>query len=350
MVPMKRQCFHIFSLVLLIYGVYWVFSNWPPFKADESKVTRAMSICDMNSLDLASVIWSHRGTYPGTVDASPHAISKLLEGGIYNFDVDVTLKKNPASVSAEFIVAHPSSITSQSNLDDYQSVSALLDQVYDVSKDYFSIRSSLRVLPFVTLEPKFQDSRELINLLNIVGSTRLGQIGHAAIIVRNVKELDIVKAFYKSRYVYATEPGLASAVAIAYRSHRNTSEDFVWNLCQYQHSKSYSIPRLCNLNTGSVPMLRQINMPDIKLLSSTTKRDCSGVASHGVNARIERSFETAGDPIVAWIIDTEDELWRALDSGADAVISNNPLKLKSALIQRHAEMCKGNIIKASKGD
>jgi glycerophosphoryl diester phosphodiesterase len=342
----RQQHFCLLILLFVIYGVYSAITLWPQAKSPpENRTVERLNanekseLCGLNVRDLASVVWSHRGTFAGSVDGSDSAVAQLLDGGIFNFDVDVSLWGKVASNATSFIVAHPSAITSQSDISQFQTVSALLAQVYEATKGYVSPSASRHVTPFITLEPKFQDTQELLRLLELVSNTKLGRIGHVAIITRNSQELDIVKSYYRVKYAHATSPAYDSAVAVAYRSRRTHPDDFLWNLCEEQTSQKKSLPRFCNLQAISVPLLRQINMPDIKLVTSSAKVGCDGVQQSPSQRTLERSYETSGDPVVAWVIDTEEEMWRALDMGADAVISNHPIKLKTALYERYANKC-----------
>jgi glycerophosphoryl diester phosphodiesterase len=43
--------------------------------------------------------------------------------------------------------------------------------------------------------------------------------------------------------------------------------------------------------------------------------------------------------VVAWVVDSEADLWRALARGVDAVISNRPLALLEALRRTWTENC-----------
>ena len=319
-------------------------------------------ICAMSFDHLPFVVWSHRAYVAGHVDGSATATALLLEAGIFNFDVDVSIAAPVKGTPSQFIIAHPMALTSTLNSDQLQSVSSFLDQVYVAAAHTMSTPSSLstHVIPFVTLEPKFNTSYDLVRLLEEVDGTELGRQGHVAVIARTPQDLEAIQSYYRS---YTHDGGARDigayklrAIAVAFRSHRSFHDDYIWNLCPYVGTVKF-LPRYISeeetvrdqSTMGPVLSIRQINMPDVKLLVSSVSTTCDrpvtpprAVKFGGSGERpFERTLDSRGDPVVAWVVDTPDDLWQALAAGADAVISNKPIELRRALYDHYYAQCVG---------
>jgi len=215
---------------------------------------------------------------------------------------------------------------------------------------HFSPGMSRHIDPFVTLEPKFENISDIIFLLETVDKVVMGTTGHAAVIVRDMVTLQAVQEFHISRWrsfqdgthrFHGREPPIP--VAVSYRSttsHERLYPDIPWPLSSIPLSDSptVALPRHLSISTRtltpgsySAPLLRQIHMPDVQLLISNNREHTP--------YQFIRNGDTEADPVIAWVVDTEDMMWRALDAGADAVISNRPIELLNILRSRYHELC-----------
>lgn len=155
--------------------------------------------------------------------------------------------------------------------------------------------------PFVTLEPKFDDKKALVELVSHSKMAR-----HSAIISMTNDRLKTVEDSTVSTSV--------SHLAVAFRSQNIGKMEL-----PYRSSK----PLRFIENQKQI----QIDMPDIKLLS--------GSLSLLPSSNAKRSSHT-----IAWMIDSTKDLWYALASeSCTAIISNTPVDMLEALQRAHKEMC-----------
>jgi hypothetical protein len=349
----------IFVLVYII-GFYHFFSSIHLFSQQPSLRSSAQqeSFCQLSDIELRSIVWSHRGRYipddtgrdqhllsdEEDYDGSPESMHQLIQGGIVNFDVDVSLlsvpPQNETIANDVFVIAHPSML-SQAPHRRYQRVRTFLNQInseISVSKRDLSHRL---VYPFVTLEPKFNDVNALKKLLEEILETPLGFSGHVAVILKDETFLRETIHFYNQFFLQKkTQPPRLQPIAIAYTSRaQNLSKDqFPWRLMPRQEGglRTEEETKLSH----SPLSFKLIHMPDVQLLNSlTAKRGDQPGESFGHLGPAESS--QAHSSSVSWIIDTEELLWRVVfqERSSDMIITNKPTQLLSQLKAHHHRLC-----------
>jgi hypothetical protein len=167
-------------------------------------------ICKFSYKSLQSKVWSHRAHFGhDTVDGSRSAVKGLLDGGVLNFDVDVSCRKREDATSCDFVVAHPSLVTAQ--VASIQPVSSFLEQIYEFTKK--SKKGTL--VPTITLEMKFTAPHDQIDFVRTVQQLPLAD--KVAIIGADPQTLATVVPYIKQ-----------GGIAAAYRSLPLTDHDYNW--------------------------------------------------------------------------------------------------------------------------
>mmetsp|Transcript_9505 Transcript_9505/g.15773 ORF Transcript_9505/g.15773 Transcript_9505/m.15773 type:complete len:480 (+) Transcript_9505:41-1480(+) len=93
------------------------------------------------------------------------------------------------------------------------------------------------------------------------------------------------------------------------------------------------------ITTGSVPRnFLQVYMPDIKLLTHPLAWDGQEQTNQDHPIRKQR-HRSKFQLVLGWVVDTEEELWVALEKGVDGVISNNPVRLRHAVQNAYNTHC-----------
>lgn len=295
--------------------------------AGDANLNFKQHLCSFDSPDaLRNIIWSHKAHVEGLVDGSRPSIARLIERGIMKFDVDVVL------VGGNYIVSHPATLGSAS-VDDIarmQSIGELLEQVYE---SYKHVGLSTPVTsrgglgrstggqqqyfygPMVSVEPKFSDLRQLVGLIDILESSKMKH--HVALIVSDKEHLHFTLQHVR-----------LLSIALPFKSYANPNitveNQFRWHSSHGGLSgvvgSGHRGTDMALLNPSKMPVL--FYMPDIKLLSFN--EDC-----------------TRPGPVVAWIVDSEAELERALSLSVPVhgVISNRPIELLNVLVERYSKLC-----------
>ena len=219
-------------------------------------------ICSVEyDLLAASFIWSHRGHYSladsggsdrqeggGSNmcdDATNSSMESLLQAGISNFDVDITIAQNIEQgngVVPEFIVAHP---TAWKNCTAVRNRFQSLQQFIQGIKSHFATSlTHKRLFPTVSIEPKFSNRKSLLQLVDAAYGLISSPFRHSdnefyfiriAIIVQNVDSLHFVSDHLRRlqmrkkdamRTLSGSFPLLT--VALSYRSQLLAPEDYTW--------------------------------------------------------------------------------------------------------------------------
>jgi len=255
-------------------------------------------ICNLYDRDeLPSLVWSHRGRIGNKknniVDGSVEAISYLIHRNIINFDVDVSF----VNEHNNFYVIHPTLLNKVDSIDDYLPLSEFLSIMHDTMKS----RNSNKIIGFVTVEPKFNDSHLYDKMIEIIVSSNYvnNKIGNLGIIASSKKSY---KALMKELEKY----DCGVHIAIAFRTIMNNNENmFSWSGRD-------------NIISSTNPI---ILMPDNKLLAS------------------DANNKKSANKIVAWTIDRIEDAYEALYHNVDGIISNTPVEILNILQKDYDKFC-----------
>ena len=246
-------------------------------------------LCSFKSKDhISSFIWSHRASVQsesnGSIDGSKEALQTLLDSGITNFDIDISVHDN------EFYVAHPTLLDSlkakvkkregeeqepsrsSSSLAGIQTLTEFLEQIQShsnvqrilerdareqyednsyiinplggsegtsTSEHHVEFLPSLvsHVQVFITLEPKFNDPQELKDMVTLLyvsdgtgnhhtkqGGSSLAEFAkdHVAIISNTPAQLTLLEGFLPGAGI-DTELGASSVTS---RSGSGSGSDY----------------------------------------------------------------------------------------------------------------------------
>lgn len=236
-------------------------------------------------------IWSHRAKSPsGHVDGSMAATRSLLSAGIRNFDVDISLLSSDREEN--LVVAHPTQIQQH---DGNKSSSSRIQTLQKFLQQLSKEKSGKEI--HVTLEPKFSfsDTKTMLSFVTELRNVPPSLV--VAIIVSTKQSLEIVESILNK------DPNSHNIkIAIAYRSKPLGTDFLPWT------------PTPLSRHT----FFPQLHMPDVALLTGP---------------RVTQRADAAGSPdgVIAWIVDAEDSLLRALDLGATGVVTNRPVELLRAM-------------------
>ena len=319
--PLKTMLKHFPSFFFCFVVLYIVAYRWTT-TSEHPQVQRDFFnyVCKRfeTSDQLSSFVWSHRGHFSGReVDASRSAQQALISANVFNFDVDVSFADDV------FYVAHPSKLnkftTPSQRGDSLQTVEAFLTTLGEVRAPWSSTNRTLVVSPFVTLEPKFEETKLWLRLLEQL-SRGVGNLSPAntALVVNEPSQLRLIEEFFRDR-----PDASAISVAIAYRSLPKTSADYSWS---QDIEGAEAAARCCGLKQHS-RRLRQVYMPDVKLVAELPSR-----------FRFRRK-SGSNSLLVPWLVDTEEDLMLALRQRVSGVVSNAAPALLASLRSRFDELC-----------
>jgi hypothetical protein len=266
------------------------------------------------------------------VDGSILITKKLLDAGVSNYDVDISLSK-----SGEFKVAHPSRLATaveQQQQGHFQTVGAFLQQI--AAKHAHLLGDTevpSRGHPLVSIEPKFSDPVRIRDLVQEVVNLAGTMAARTALVASDDQVLQAIHGAMRSVTVPSGQ--LLPSVALAYRS-RMTGEQFRWK-DRDQHVDRYyrQLDSDAAAAWGRRPR-RLILMPDIVLLLTPTTDGSSSTSSSS------RSHPDRDVSIVAWIVDTKEALLQALSlpSNIRGVVTNQPIEMLQNLKEHYREHCK----------
>jgi uncharacterized ubiquitin-like protein YukD len=329
----KNSSYHYCKYLGILVILYVVFSL--SFSTNQYEIHQVLRkfddydnkriVCRYKKYQLNNLIWSHRGHWKDEeVDSSMKSLTALLQGGIYNYDVDIVLlsPSTGQSNSSYLFVAHPTMIDSQSHQRNSLKMSEILtiDNFIDIIiKSPQIIGSNETIRPFISLEPKF-DSLDSIDKLIQLGIAHGDQID-TAIIVSNIQMLQKIEKRLMSYQFSAYLPH----IGLAYRtviSNTSSSIPLKWS----------SNPPPVYIQNANV--IKQLHMPDIHFFLTQYMNKTYAIR----NSRIYNKFRQP-EPVVTWVVDDEDYVWKLLNLGVTAMISNKPIELLQRLHQAYDELC-----------
>ena len=300
-------------------------------------------LCEFGKNNLGNFIWSHKAHVENGVDGSERSTKVLLDGGIRNFDIDVCAVNYNSGW--RYVVAHPMSLkaASPSNLSEMQTITEFLDQILHTLDVESPIglewtKQPFRPFgrsPFISIEPKFSDNDRLVELIDLLESSKL--VHNVAIIVHDKTELRFIDEHIKMiNIVVPYKSSVANNLG---------TEVFRWKemdtLLTERIEKQLVIPIL---------------MPDIILLRPTVGKSIGSVSSSGgdtipsllrpqsgyireLNSQVADMSLSHKVYKVSWIIDTEEDMKYIFDMGMQGVITNKPLELLHHLRRNHDRYC-----------
>lgn len=294
-------------------------------------------LCEVSEVDMVSKIWSHRAALDdidpttdkkrSTIDGSVEVTTELLNAGVSNYDVDISMTKLKDN-SWSYVVAHPSRLAAavkKQQQGKFQTVGAFLQQIAAKHPDL-----PARGHPMVSIEPKFNDPARIRELVQEV-------VNHAGAIAARThivaSDDQVLQAIHDAMRRVSVPSGLLlPGVALAYRS-KLSGAQFRWKDRQQHVDQYYQQLDNDEAAVRAHRPRRLILMPDIVLL---TQSSTYLAASSRDNSPSDRDVL-----LVTWIVDTEKELARAvsLSPNINGMVSNHPMDLLQLLKEHHFNHC-----------
>jgi hypothetical protein len=202
------------------------------------------------------------------------------------------------------------------------------------------MKGSSHCVPMISIEPKFQDSIKLRELLQFLSASPLYR--RIAIVCSQISTLHIVEEYKPSYVALAYKSGMASWDSAAplpqllSRSHRNTQQIHMPSLQQFLGQSSNGVE---TANAGGSASGNEF-----------TEQQHSTASSHYRSISPMQIHRTSGshqqhdtDLIVTWIVDSREELLAAwsnkLGLTLHGVISNYPTEMLDNLRTLYFQRC-----------
>ena len=308
------------------------------------KSSSLLDLCHQYDIDqLSSLIWSHRASISSSSlssssspssssssssssslhDGTLQSLTHLLDNGITNFDIDVSIKEKA------FIVAHPSQLSSSSSSSssiEYISINTFLNTINNHMKiiqeqhekslnelddkallSYKDNRRVIDTIPFITIEPKFNNDdnefdKNIKALVDVLIDSPLSN--NVAVIATTTT---IEKILHK---IIPETSGIR--IARAYRS-IPVKHGHIWK-------------NNINNNKKKNDHIKILHMPDKSLITKDIKRKNTDDIDNN-------------EMVISWLCDDEEKMWDLFDKGSDAIISNKPIELLSILKRNYEQRC-----------
>jgi len=299
------------------------------------KSSSLLDLCHQYDVNqLSSLIWSHRASISSSSSSSSssslhdgtlQSLTHLLDNGITNFDIDVSIK------GKTFIVAHPSQLSSSSSSSsmEYLSIDTFLNTINNHMKviqeqhekslhelddkamqSYKDNRRVIDTIPFVTIEPKFNNDNNDFdtNIKALVDVLIDSPLSNNVAVIATTTTIE--KILHK---IIPETSGIR--IAKAYRS-IPVKHGLVWK-------------NNLNKNQNKKDRIRIMHMPDKSLIDKDIKRKKTDDHTDTDNNEL----------VISWLIDDEEKMWDLFDKGTDAIISNKPIELLHLLKQNYQQRC-----------
>lgn len=174
-------------------------------------------------------------------------------------------------------------------------------------QSYKDTRRVIDTIPFVTIEPKFNNNDNEFdkNIKALVDVLIDSPLSNVAVIATTTT---IEKILQK---IIPEISGIR--IAKAYRS-IPVKYGHIWRN---------------NLNSNKKNKDRIIHMPDKSLITEDIKRKKTD----------DHTDINNNELVISWLIDDEEEMWDLFDKGTDAIISNKPIELLNLLKENYQQRC-----------
>ena len=342
----KKQVLQVFFTLFSMYMIF-LYCIYPILmsKGNGNHVTNKASpvyikssslldLCHQYDVNqLSSLVWSHRASISSSSSSSSlhdgtlQSLTHLLANGITNFDIDVSIK------GKTFIVAHPSQLSSSSSSSsssiEYISIDIFLNTINNHMKviqeqhekslhelddkaiqSYKDTRRVIDTIPFVTIEPKFNnDDNEFdTNIKALVDVLIDSPLSNNVAVIATTTTIEKIL----HRLIPETS---GIRIAIAYRSIP----------VKYGHVWKNNL----NNNKKNKDHIKIMHMPDKSLITKDIKRKKTDDHTDIDNNEL----------VVSWLIDDEEKMWDLFDKGVDAIVSNKPIDLLNLLKENYQQRC-----------